>query len=73
MVKARCPREPCLVGARAEPRRRVRAAHAVASEGAAVTLTLPARARRSVRLVITVTAVDEAGNATRKTETQSPC
>jgi hypothetical protein len=38
----------------------------VASEGAAVTLTLPARARRSVRLVVTVTAVDEAGNATRK-------
>ena len=66
VVKARCPREPCLVGARAEPRRRVRAAPALASEGAAVTLTLAARARRSVRLVVTVTAVDEAGNATRK-------
>jgi hypothetical protein len=66
VVKARCPREPCLVGARAEPRRKVRAAPALASEGAAVTLTLPARARRSVRLVVTVTAVDEAGNATRK-------
>jgi hypothetical protein len=66
VVKARCPREACLVGARAEPRRRVRAAPAVASEGAAVTLSLPARARRSVRLVVTVTAVDEAGNATRK-------
>ena len=44
----------------------MRAAPALASEGAAVTLTLPARARRSVRLVVTVTAVDEAGNATRK-------
>ena len=66
VVKARCPREACLVGARAEPSRRVRVAHAVASDGAAVTLTLPARARRSVRLVVTVTAVDEAGNATRK-------
>jgi hypothetical protein len=66
VVKARCPREPCLVGARAEPRRRVRAAPAVASEGTAVTLTLPARARRSVRLVVTVTAVDQSGNATRK-------
>jgi hypothetical protein len=68
LVKARCPREACLVGARAEPRRRVRAAPAVASEGAAVTLTLPARARRSVRLVVTVTAADEAGNATRKSK-----
>jgi hypothetical protein len=38
----------------------------VASEGTAVTLTLPARARRSVRLVVTVTAVDQSGNATRK-------
>ena len=66
VVKARCPREPCLVGARAEPRRQVQAAPALASEGAAVTLTLPARARHSVRLVVTVTAVDEAGNATRK-------
>jgi hypothetical protein len=65
-IKARCPREACLVGARAEPRRRVRAAPAVASEGAAVTLTLPARARRTTRLVVTVTAVDESGNATRK-------
>jgi hypothetical protein len=68
VVKARCAREPCLVGAHAEPRRRVRAAPAVASEGAAVTLTLPARARRSVRVVVTVTAVDEAGNATRKSK-----
>jgi hypothetical protein len=66
VVRARCPREPCLVGARAEPRRRVRAAPAVASEGDAVTLSLPARARRTVSLVVTVTAVDEAGNATSK-------
>jgi hypothetical protein len=66
VVKARCPGEACLVGARAEPRRRVRAAPAVASDGAAVTLTLPARARRTVTLLVTVTAADEAGNATRK-------
>jgi hypothetical protein len=65
-IKARCPREACLVGARAEPARRVRAAAAVESAGDAVTLTLPARARRSTRLIVTVTAVDEAGNATRK-------
>jgi hypothetical protein len=65
-LTARCPREPCLVGARAEPTRRVRAAAAVESDGAAVTLTLPARTRRSARLTVTVTAVDEAGNATRK-------
>jgi hypothetical protein len=65
-IKARCPREPCLVGAYAEPKRRVRAAAAVESDGAPVTLTLPARTRRSTRLTVTVTAVDEAGNATRK-------
>jgi hypothetical protein len=65
VVKVRCPREPCLVGARAEPHRRVRAAPAVASDGQAVTLTLPARTRKSAKLVVTVTAVDEAGNATR--------
>jgi hypothetical protein len=64
-VRVRCPREPCLVGARAEPRRRVRAAPAVASDGRAVTLTLPARTRRSAKLVVTVSAADEAGNATR--------
>jgi hypothetical protein len=64
VVKVRCPREPCLVGARAEPRRRVRAAPAVASDGQAVTLTLPARTRRSAKLVVTVSAADEAGNAT---------
>jgi hypothetical protein len=68
VVKARCPREPCLVGAQAEPRRRVRAAPAVASDGAAVTLSLPARTRRSARLTVTVTAVDESGNATRKSK-----
>jgi hypothetical protein len=65
-LTARCAREPCLVGARAEPARRVRAAAAVESDGAAVTLTLPARTRRSARLIVTVTAVDESGNATRK-------
>ena len=54
-----------MVAAQAEPRRRVRAAPAVAAEADAVNLTLPARARRSVRLVVTVTAVDDAGNATR--------
>jgi hypothetical protein len=32
----------------------------------AVTLTLPARTRRTTRLVITITAVDEAGNATQR-------
>ena len=55
-----------MVGARAEPTRRVRAAPAVASEGDAIVLTLPARTRRSAKLVVTVTAVDLAGNATRK-------
>jgi hypothetical protein len=68
VVKARCPREVCLVGARAEPTRRVRAAHAVESDGSAVTLSLPARTRRSTRLVVTVTAVDASGNATRKSK-----
>jgi hypothetical protein len=66
LVTARCPSEACLVAAQAEPRRRVRAAPAVAADGDAVVLALPARARRSVDLVVTVTAVDEAGNATRK-------
>jgi hypothetical protein len=65
-VTARCPREACLVGARAEPTRRVRAAPAMASEGDAVELVLPARTRRSAKLMVTVTAVDESGNATRK-------
>ncbi len=66
VISARCPREACMVAAQAEPRRRVRAAPAVAVEDDAVTLTLPARARRSVKLVVTITAVDVAGNATRK-------
>jgi hypothetical protein len=65
MLRARCAREACMVAAQAEPRRRVRAAPAVAAAADAVTLTLPARTRRSARLVVTVTAVDESGNATR--------
>jgi hypothetical protein len=65
-VTARCPGEACMVAAQAAPRRRVRAAPAVAADGDPVVLTLPARARRSVDLVVTVTAVDESGNATRK-------
>jgi hypothetical protein len=65
-LTALCPREPCLAGAQAQPRRRVRGAPAVEASGAAATLMLPARTRRSARLVVTVTAVDEAGNATRK-------
>jgi hypothetical protein len=65
-VTARCAREACMVGARAEPTKRVRAAPAVASEGDAVELVLPARTKRSAKLVLTVTAVDESGNATRK-------
>ena len=67
-VTARCPREACMVAAQAEPARRVRAAPAVAADGEAVVLLLPARARRSVRLVVTITAVDEAGNATRRSK-----
>jgi hypothetical protein len=66
VVKARCPRDACVVGAQASPRRRVRAAAAVESDGKAVELTLPARARRSAKLVVTVTAVDASGNATRE-------
>jgi len=66
VLRARCPREACIVAAQAEPRRRVRSAPATAADGDAVTLTLAARARHSVRLVLTVTAVDESGNATRK-------
>jgi hypothetical protein len=62
-VKARCPSEACMVAARAEPSRRVRAAAAVKSEGETVTLTLPARTRRAARLKLIVTAADEAGNA----------
>jgi hypothetical protein len=64
-LTASCPSEPCVVGAQAEPRKRVRAAAALESDGEAVTLMLPARTRKSARLVVTVTAVDESGNATR--------
>jgi hypothetical protein len=66
VLSVRCPSEACMVAAQASPRRRVRAAPAVAAEADAVTLTLRARARRSVNLVVTVTAVDVAGNATRR-------
>jgi hypothetical protein len=41
-------------------------APAVASEGESVVLTMPARTRRSAKLVVTVTAVDESGNTTRR-------
>ena len=66
VVTARCPREACVVGAQAAPRRRVRAAAVVESDNEAVELTLRARARRSAKLVVTVTAVDASGNATRR-------
>jgi hypothetical protein len=66
VLSATCPREPCMVAASAKPRRRARAAAALESEGEAVTLTLPGIARRSARLVVTVTAVDDSGNATRR-------
>jgi hypothetical protein len=66
VLSARCPAEPCVVAAQAEPKRRVRVAGAVEAAGKPVTLTMAARARRSVRLVVTVTAVDVAGNATTK-------
>lgn len=65
VVKVRCPNEPCMAGAAAEPPRRVRAADAVSVAGEAVTLTLPARRRRGARLLVTVTAVDGSGNASR--------
>jgi hypothetical protein len=64
-LSASCPSEPCMVAAQAEPRRRVRAAAALESDGEPVTLSLPARTRKSARLVVTVTAVDESGNAAR--------
>jgi hypothetical protein len=66
VLRASCPSEACTVAAHAEPRRRVRAAPAVAADAEAVTLTLAARARRSARLVVKVTAVDVAGNATSR-------
>jgi hypothetical protein len=66
VLRVRCPAEPCVAAARASPRRRVRAAPAVTVEDEAVTLTLPAGRRRSGRLVVTVTAVDAAGNASSR-------
>jgi hypothetical protein len=65
VLSAACPREACMVAASAKPRRRVRAAAALEADGEAVTLTLPGIARKGARLVVTVTAVDESGNATR--------
>jgi hypothetical protein len=63
-LRVRCPVEGCVAAAEAEPRRRVRAARAVAVGAEPVTLTLAARSARGARLVVTVIAVDEAGNAT---------
>ncbi|MEA2331643.1 MAG: hypothetical protein QOH58_1781 [Thermoleophilaceae bacterium] len=65
VVTARCPAEPCMVAAQAEPAKHVRVAAAVDADADPVTLTLPARARRSGRLVVAVTAADESGNTTR--------
>lgn len=62
MLSVSCPAEACVAAARAEPARRVRRAAAAAVEDGPVTLTLPARSARGVRLVVTVTAVDESGN-----------
>jgi hypothetical protein len=64
-LRVRCPVEACVAGAQAEPRRRVRAAAAVAVGGEPVTMTLAARSARGARLVVTVTAVDQSGNASR--------
>jgi hypothetical protein len=64
-LRVRCPVEACVAAAEAEPRRRVRAAPAVAVGAEPVTLTLGARSERGARLVITVTAVDQSGNAAR--------
>ena len=64
-LQVRCPAEPCVAAARAEPARRVRAARAVEVEEEAVMLTLAPRARAGARLVVEVTAVDESGNASR--------
>lgn len=65
MLRVRCPVEACVVAAEAEPRRRVRAARAVAVGAEPVRLTLAAHAARGARLVVTVTAVDQSGNASR--------
>jgi hypothetical protein len=66
VVTVRCPAEPCVAAAQAEPARRVHPARAVEVAARPVTLTLPARSRRSTRLTVTITGVDESGNATRK-------
>ena len=65
-LTVRCPVEACVAGAQAEPRRRVRNASAVGVDEEPVTLTLRSRSARGARLLVTVTAVDESGNATRK-------
>lgn len=62
-LRVRCPVEACVAAAKADRRRRVRSAPAVAVGAEPVTLTLTARSARGVRLVVTVTAVDESGNA----------
>lgn len=64
-VRVRCPGEPCMAAARAQPRRRVRVAATASVEDAPVTLTLARRSAGGARLVVEVTAVDEAGNASR--------
>jgi hypothetical protein len=62
-VRVRCPAEPCVAAAQAEPPRRVRPAAAVPVTEGSVELTLAARSRRGARLRLRVTAVDESGNA----------
>jgi hypothetical protein len=66
VLAVRCPGEPCVAAAEADPSRKVRRARAVEVGREPVTLTLAARARRTTRLVVTVTAVDQSGNATRR-------
>jgi hypothetical protein len=65
-LSVRCPAEPCVAAARAEPPRRARRAAAVAVEAGAVKIVLPSRSARRARMVVTVTAVDESGNAARE-------
>ena len=64
-LEVRCPGEPCIAAAAAIPPRRVRASAAVEVGQEAISLMLPARSRRGARLLVTVTAVDESGNASR--------
>jgi len=66
VLSVRCPSEPCVAAAEAEPARRVKRARAVAVEDGAMTLTMAARRGRSTRLAVTVTAVDRSGNATEQ-------